>query len=62
MREGDEVLGVVLGDDTQTAIGAERNVKDAGDCVERDSIDNNRARGVNDGDFRLGDGTIAANR
>src|ERR1700722_14887798 len=40
MGEGNEVFGMVFGDNSQAAVGGERHVKDTGDSVEGDAIDN----------------------
>ena len=43
MRQRDEILGMVFGDSAKTAVGGERQVKDAGNGVQRDAINDNCA-------------------
>ena len=54
MRQGHKILGVILGHCAKTPVVGEGHVKDAGDGVQRNAIDNLRPFRIDDRDLRLG--------
>ena len=59
--EGNQVFGMVFRDRSQASVGGERDVKDAGNSVQGNAIDNDGAGSIDDSDFRLRRGVDGAN-